>query len=368
MRALLTVPDLDPASGGLPAAALGLAAALIEAGHAVALVYSADAARAHLPLPAGVAGHAVVSHRNPWTLHRRWQTALAGFIRSWRPQVLHDHGLWRPENAAAQRVAVTCGIPLIAQPCGMLQRWSMQQKSLKKRLAWALYQRALVHHAAAIITTSADEHAETQPWLRAGQPVVEIPHGVDMSMPDPAPPRLRRAVFLGRLHPKKQVDLLIRLWLTLRPAGWQLVIAGSGETQYEQHLRALVAAGGPAAAIHFAGPVLGRDKQQLLASSQLFLQPSLQENFGLAVAEALTCGLPALTTRDMPWTQLPTLGAGWSVGSDTDSIEAALRQALALDAPTLAAMGARAQKLAADYGWASCATKTAALYARYSAA
>lgn len=367
MNILLTVPDLELASGGQPLAAQRLAGELAAQGHAVSLAYSRGAAVAELPLPASVHAVAVPRARGPWQRYRRFGLALQSLIRERRIELLHDHGLWLPENAAAMAAARRAGIPLVTQPCGMLQAWSLQQSRYKKALAWRLYQRPLMAAAAAVVVTSDDEARELPLPPRAGREIARIPHGVDLPAPTPGVERQRQALFLGRLHPKKQVDLLLRLWAELQPAGWKLLIAGEGTPEYQQQLRALVTELGLGEQVRFLGLVSGSAKQACLEQSQLFLQPSLQENFGFAVAEALAAGLPALTCQGMPWSTLRERDAGWWVPSDADAVRAALRQALSRSPAQLAAMGERARGLAADYGWARTAEQTLSLYRRLAA-
>lgn len=215
-----------------------------------------------------------------------------------------------------------------------------------------------------MITTGEDEHRETARYLPSGVELACIPHGVELPTTVTSASRLRQAVFLGRLHPKKQVDVLLRAWARLRPQGWQLLIAGGGEAEYERQLRLLAKRSDLGNSVRFLGIVEGEAKSALLAGSQLFLQPSLQENFGIAVAEALAHGLPVLTTRGTPWSEIEASGCGWWVASDEASIQAAMSRALALAPEQLAGMGERAQQLAARYSWSEAARQTVALYER----
>lgn len=313
-------------------------------------------------MPPGVDVHSLPWRPSPLERYQQFRAATVALAQATRSEVIHDRGLWLPENAAAAAAAHALGLPLIAQPCGMLQAWPMAQKALKKRLAWALYQRRLLQRAAAVITTCAEERDETAARLGDRARVVCIPHGVTLPTLAADAPRRRQAVYLGRLHPKKQVDLLLRAWAAIAPQGWQLHIAGSGEPAYEAMLRDEATALGITEAVRFHGSLVGEAKHELLATSQLFLQPSLQENFGLAVAEALAHGLPALTTTAMPWAHLVSAGAGWSVTPDVTAVTAALRQALALDETSLLAMGQRARMLATGLSWQDNALRVRALY------
>lgn len=362
MKLLLGVPDLDRASGGLAVVAQRLAGEMAAQAHAVTLAYSVAPEQPRLPLPDGVRSLEYSRQGSGWQRWRRARQQLRDWIAAEQPDLLHDHGVWAPENAAFQGSALAARLPLVQQPCGMLQDWPLQQSRRKKQLAWALYQRRLLAGAASVIVTCEDERREIAARLPAGPELLHIPHGVDYPDPLPALPRQRRAVYLGRLHPKKQVDVLLRAWARLRPAGWEFHIAGGGEPEHVRELHELVQREGLETVVRFLGPVQGAAKTELLAGSQLFLQPSLQENFGLAIAEALAHGLPVLTTRATPWSEIEAQHCGWWIAPDQAAVQTALAQALALGAEPLAAMGARARQLAARYSWAEATRQTVAAY------
>lgn len=365
MKILLTVPDLDAASGGPSVVVTRFAAELLAQGHSVALVFMAPRpGDPELSPPPGAKVVRLPRLRNPWLRFRQFRMATGDLIGGWGAQLVHDHGLWLPENAAAASAAHRAACPFISQPCGMLQNWPLSNQRLKKTLAWHGYQHRLLARAAAVVVTSAKEQQETASRLGSPELLRYIPHGVDQpALPMPKPPRLRRAVFLGRLDPKKQVDLLLRAWVNLSPQDWQLALAGGGEATYVAALKLMAQQGGIADQVKFLGPVHGEAKSLLLAGSQLFLQPSLHENFGLSVAEALAHELPALTTTAMPWQDLETVGGGWSVSPDADSVTAGLGLALKLPAETLATMGVQARKLVSRYCWTETAKQTLAIYA-----
>lgn len=363
MKVLLTIADLDGAMGGPQVLVTRLASALVEAGAAVSLMHGNKPGSNSLAVPEGVKAHSLPWQPNPWRRYRAFRAAVIETIREDGIEVVHDHGLWLPENAGSAAGAAAQRRPWIVQPCGMLQSWSLAQQRGKKRVAWALYQRRCLASASAVIAASASEARDTSARLPIAKPLHCVAHGVDQPVLDGAA-RQRQAVFLGRLHPVKQVDVLLAAWAALRPEGWTLQIAGGGEPDDVAALHAQAASLGLVEpAVRFLGPVHGEAKRALLAGSQLFLQPSQQENFGLAVAEALAHGLPALTTRAMPWSALPGAGCGWSVASNADAVTAALREALSLSPATLATMGEKARRFASQFSWAETARQTLAVYA-----
>lgn len=367
MNVLLTIPDLCAATGGPPAVVTRLAAELLDAGDAVTLIFAEKPDGPLVPIPPGIQVRALPWQSNPWRRYQQFRLAALKVIHTARIRVVHDHGLWLPQNAAAARAASEAGCALVVQPCGMMQTWSLAQQATKKRVAWWLYQKWLVAGAHAVVATSDRERCDALLKLGKHPEVHCIPHGVDL--PDLSMPlvRKRQAVFLGRLHPVKQLEVLLSAWAEIRPSGWQLCIAGSGDSGYEASLKAKVEALGVGVSVEFMGAVHGAAKAQLLLESQLYLQPSQQENFGLSVAEALAHGLPALTTHAMPWAQLEALRCGWSVPADAASVTTALRSALSLSAEELSEMGHRARKLASAYAWSETARATRALYAQIGA-
>lgn len=363
MKLLLSIPDLCADAGGPPVVVVRMAAGLRDLGATVHLLYAAPPRRPALAVPAGVAAHAVDWQAGAWQRYRAFRRAAAGLIAREGIALVHDHGLWLPENVAAADAALAAHRPLVLQPCGMLQTWAFAQQAAKKQLAWRLYQRRRVRRASVLVVTAESERGESAARIGTPAPPMPlIPHGVDAPLPTPGVVRERQAVYLGRLHPKKQVDVLLDAWAAIRPQGWRLAIAGSGDADYERALRTQAAALGIAAQVQFLGAVHGAAKSALLAGSQLFLQPSLHENFGLAVAEALMHGLPALTTQEMPWQQLAAQRCGWSVPADAASVRAALAEALALAPDALAGMGERARHVALDYSWPAAAAATLKLY------
>ncbi|HVT36009.1 MAG TPA: glycosyltransferase, partial [Nevskiaceae bacterium] len=231
MRILLTIADLAMASGGPTQSATRTAQELraLGADSAIACGVRAGVSAAAdgvelLPI-ASSAGSVSRALQAP-----RYRRQLLQRARQWAPDVIYDFGLWLPQNAASAAAARRLGRPWICSPRGMLEPWSLGSGALRKKIAWRLYQRRLLEGAAALVATSEEERRHLQQLLPRA-PVWLVPNGVDLPPPGSAP-RRRQAVFLSRLHPKKQPELLIRLWARLRPAGWRLVLAGPADDDY----------------------------------------------------------------------------------------------------------------------------------------
>jgi glycosyltransferase involved in cell wall biosynthesis len=278
--------------------------------------------------------------------------------------VLHDNGIWLPHNHRLAVLAANRGIPRIVSTRGMLEPWATNHKRWKKTLAWSAYQRrdlkrARYHHA------TADTEARNLQRLRLGVPVCVIPNGVEVPETRPHVAGAGRgkddrddrdarktALFLGRIHPKKGLLMLVEAWRRVRPDGWVLQIAGPDEGGHRVQVENAVLTAGLSEAISFLGPIENEQKESAFSKADLFVLPTHSENFGLVVAEALAHGLPVLTTTGAPWPMLSKRGCGWWVDATIDGIAAGLSQAASCDSSTLQTMGAKGREWTlAEFGW-----------------
>lgn len=122
---------------------------------------------------------------------------------------------------------------------------------------------------------------------------------------------------------------------------WKLVIVGSDDRGYAGEIEKVFAAKCPKGSYEFRGPAYGEEKTGLLASADAFVLPTRNENWGIAVAEAMASGLPVICTKGAPWSCLETERAGWWTDVSAEGLEKALRELLATDDDVLHAMGAR---------------------------
>lgn len=365
------VPDLDPRHGGPSRTVVQLTDALSRCdGVAIRLLSQG------LEHEAAVTSAAAGVDRRVLICRSRFMIALSLGVRRElqrlgrpeRPLLIHTHGVWHPASHWAARAARVWRVPLIIQPRGMLEPWALEQKALKKRLALALFQRRDLESARAFVATS---EMECDGLRRFGlrQPVAVIPNGVDFegtgaaeSGVGQAPGPGRIALFLSRVHPKKGVLELVRAWGQVAPSGWRLRIAGPDEAGHWEEVSRLVRRLGLEQSIAYLGPVEGENKAALYREADLFVLPTFSENFGLVVAEALSHGVPVITTRGAPWADLETCGCGWWIEVGVDPLADALRAATALADAERAAMGERGREYVRRFDWDRIAKETLALY------
>lgn len=297
--------------------------------------------------------------RSPDMMHWLETRARAGEIT-----LLHSHSLWMMPNVYPGRAAARFGIPYVVSPRGTLSAWAMSSGSMAKRLMWPLVQRPALAAVSCFHATSLSEYEDIR---RMGfrQPVAVIPNGIDMPPSvDSANDGVRTLLFLGRIHPKKGVDMLLLAWEAVhrRFPEWRLRIVGSDSDGYVGRMRSLANRLG-LDRVEFTGPLYGIDKWRAYGEAELFVLPTHSENFGLAVAEALAAGTPTIVSRGAPWGELEVRRAGWWIEIGVDSLVACLETAMSQSRCVLKCMGLRGREwMRKDYSWPGIGLQMAETY------
>ncbi len=288
-------------------------------------------------------------------------------VKQAHPQtVIHDHGMWLPWNHKVAQAAASAKVPRVVSPRGMLDPWAMKYRAWKKRIAWALYQKRDLQ-SAQLLHATAKQEAEHFLARELAPEVFISPNGVHLP---PAglerkskPEQLRTMLFLSRLHPKKGLLDLVQAWAAIRDPEWQIRIVGPDEKGHRAEVQAAISAAGLTSQISIDPAMAGGAKWQAYADADLFVLPSYSENFGLAIAEALACGTPVVTTQATPWEELETEHCGWWVPTGAASLEGALRDAIAQPMDELVAMGKRGRELIETrYTWPTIAVSMLRAY------
>lgn len=343
--------------GGPAVSVSHLAAALADAGARVGLWAPDGSARVSDVVPNGCGN-----------LIRLAGSLEQSLERFGTPDVIHDNGLWLPHNHRIATLTHRRRIARVVSIRGMLQPWAIRHKRIKKSIAWLLYQRRDLQ-GAALLHATADSEIKAVRELGVASPIVNIPNGVALpeqsgkSVRPAGPETGRLALFLSRIHPIKGLPMLIQAWARLRPSGWRLHIAGPDEGGHRAEVEALVCRHRLIDVVSFLGPVEGEAKANAYHTADLFLLPAYSENFGMVVAEALSYGVPVLTTHGAPWRELETERCGWWVEPTVDGVLAGLTQATAVASEALIEMGRRGRAvIAARYGWEPIAQQFLAAY------
>jgi glycosyltransferase involved in cell wall biosynthesis len=346
--------------GGVVRAVLDLCAALAEAGHELT-VLTTDARDAPADWREGEAGHPrLVAFRRPLVLGglfaARTRRNIATYLEG--ADVLHLHGMWDPLNIPCAAAARSLGLPYVLSTHGMLDDWALSVRSPKKRFFLAAFGNRVLDAAAAVHCTAQAELEQSRKRLPRDNGVV-IPLVIDLSpFRDPPGPQLAREtltlpaddrptiLFLSRLHFVKGVSLLIEAVDSLRAEGvdCNLLIAGTGEPDYEATLKRQARERGLADRVRFLGFVSGREKMSLYEAADVFCLPSRHENFGMVWAESLACGTPVVTTKGIgAWPDLESGGGTLIVPRTAEGFGGAIKR-LVRDPELRRALGERGRQ------------------------
>jgi glycosyltransferase involved in cell wall biosynthesis len=353
MNILHFIPSIDPATGG-PVEGLKQRIAIYHSGGHTVEVASIDAPGfvAATPFPAPVI--ALGPGRGTYGYSARvlpWLAANAP-----RFDLVLINGVWNYNTLAAHVLAGT-GIPWAIFTHGMMDPYFKRQfplKHLKKSLYWHLRLSKVFRDATAILFTSEEEKLlARQSFSRYRVRELVVPYGtfgpeIDTAAAEeefltrfPSLRGQRLAITLGRIHPKKGTDLLIRAFaatLAKDPA-WHLVIAGPDQVGWQRELEALARSLAIADRITFTGKLEGALKWGAFSASELFVLPSHQENFGIVVAEALASSLPVvLSDKINIWREVMKHSAGFVAPDTLDGTVGSLARYAALSPDARAAL------------------------------
>jgi glycosyltransferase involved in cell wall biosynthesis len=172
-------------------------------------------------------------------------------------------------------------------------------------------------------------------------------------------------VVLSRIHPKKGLDNLLRVWKELvgQFRDWHLVLAGSDLIGYQRELEHLILQLDLGGHVTFTGPLSGASKDAALGNAELFVLPSHSENFGIVVAESLGYSVPVITTRETPWKELESYRCGWWIEDDPAALKSALTEAMRLSPRERREMGLNGRSLVEQkYSWSRVAEEMVSVY------
>ena len=290
--------------------------------------------------------------------------------------IVHSHGLWQPTNRCAGAVADELAKPHVITIRGMLSPRAMQRSAWKKRIASLLYARRMASEAACLNVLTQRELRDARNY-GARNPIAVIPNGIHLpelnSLPDKSEARNRLSdlpdkrllLFLGRIHPIKNVPGVIEAWSILAEEfpDWHLVIAGPDEVGQLAELKEQVSQAGLNERVTFKGPAFGEDKQTLLRAADIYIQPSHSEGFSMAILEAMAYQLPVVISSECNFDEVETVNAGAVSGTDAQSIAQKLQDLLVLDEAQLNSIGNRGRQLVEQqYSWDKIAEKMISVY------
>lgn len=338
LRLLHVIGSVNPVGGGPIEAIVQMALVNKSRGHDVEIA-CLDAPNAPWVAACPVCCHAL----GPGFSSYRWSTRLTRWLSAncHRFDAIIINGIWHYNSFGTWRALRKTDIPYFVYVHGMLDPWFKRQfplKHFKKWLVWRWTDFRVLRDARAVLFTSQEEcRLAFQSFRKFECHPIVVNYGTNGSPFErnvcqeafaerfAALRKTRYFLFLGRIHEKKGVDLLLRAFSEVyhsEGAPWQLVIAGP-ESHYANEMKSLAQQLGISERVVWTGMLSGILKWGALYQADIFVLPSHQENFGMAVAEALSCGLPVLISKKVNiWKEIREGGGGVV---DEDNLSGTLR-------------------------------------------
>ena len=267
-------------------------------------------------------------------------------------------------------------VPYIVTPRGMLEPWALSYKAWKKRFYYRFLEKPALNRANAIQMLASTEAKRTES-LNLKAPFTIVPNGIHRQDFEPlVSPELfyqkfpetknkQLIIFLGRIDPKKGLDLLANAMGKIHDQFSQahLVIAGPDNIGFLNTAKNYFSEAGCLDKVTFTGILTGRLKYSALSAAEIYVAPSYSEGFSMSVLEGMASGLSCVITTGCNFPEAAEVNAAYVVDIDAEKIANALTKCLQ-NSQEAKAMGERARKLILEqYTWDSIATKLIDVYA-----
>lgn len=394
MRILHVIPSVSPLRGGPSKAIIEMVSALRNIGVTTEIATTNDDGAGELTVEL----NRLTEFKSvPIRFFKRFSSTIApirefaysGQYRVWLKQnidnydIVHVHAIFSFVSSYTMYLARKRGIKYIIRPIGQLENWSLQQSRLRKLVFLRLFEQSNIEGAKGIHFTAQSEFEQARLALPrisndrvSNREIMIIPLGIDSpKVIDDArskvverynlDPKNKILLFLSRVHPKKGLELLFDALSNLEQTNYHLLIAGNGDPNYVEELEATSKKLGITRQCQFIGYQDGKEKQELLQGSDLYILTSHSENFGIAVLEALAAGTPALISQGVALAELVSgKKLGYTCEIDTVSIQSQLEYCLDKENEhELATLGQRsARHIQEHYQWTSIAEKLKSSY------
>lgn len=349
MRILVTCESISEETGGGRTGILGLCRALQDDGHSIWLATTTSGMDTDLVGNIGefssYEGINVAFFESSFQIMgNHYSLSFNQFLKNHCQDfdLVLIHSIYRFTSTIAAWRARSIGVPYVLRPHGTLTPFLIDnRRSLLKKIYIRFFEKPSFKNAAAVQFSSTFEMREAFNYVQDIPNPVVIPEGIDVesyrsiaaniSIFEVFPELKGRFVilFLGRLHPKKGLDLLLNAFQQIQSARPEahLILAGTGDDQYVQSLVEWIDDLDIGTQVTITGRVSEQLKRAALAESDVFILPSFGENFGLAVVEAMSSGLPVVVSDKVGISDsIAQSGAGLVVECEYDQISAAVIQ------------------------------------------
>ena len=345
LKILHVISNLSAEKGGPTKAVTEMCEALTARGHEVSLFTTNMNNETDFDVPLNVSikhnGYQIyyfqVGKFRKWSFSRDLMFNIQKHIHEF--DIVHIHSLYLFHGFVVANYCRRFNIPYIIQPHGALDPFIRKKGRIKKAIYHYLIENRNLNHAAAIQYTAVEEMRLAHEQLGIKSPALVIPLGLNIREYSNLPQKgLLKArypslqgkfvlLFLGRITPKKGLDLLLKAFYRLKTdhVDLHLLIVGPEDPGYGDKVREWVRNYGIEAQVTFTGMLKGTEKLSAFVDSDIFILPSYSENFGLTILEAMICGLPVITTNKVNiWREIRNSEAAEIIPCEANKLEQAL--------------------------------------------
>lgn len=326
-----------------------------------------------MPARAGVDSVCVPPSRigTPWRWSPRLRHEIVRVAALPGPPLFHLHGIWGAPQYMGARIAREANIPFVVSAHGMLEPWLWSRQGLgvwlKKKTYWNLFAFPALRSAQVIHAITPLERTHLHSLFPSGR-IEVIPNAIDLDENARLLPtgfdREKLILFLGRIEPKKGVDILLNAFASAKIShDWRIAVIGPvWSTAYQMTLERIVSENGLQSRVSFLGPLFGEEMRQWLGKAWVLAAPSHSEVVGLVNLEAAALKVPSITTHQTglaDWEE----GGGLLINPSVDEMRQALEVACAWDERERAARGAASWALVSKrYSWGAVLPQWVELY------
>lgn len=281
---------------------------------------------------------------------------------------IHFHGIWNPGLIPLYLIACINNANIIVSPHGSFEKGALKKSKYRK----FLFRRFILNSIFAKITAFWVCSKKEFVTVRKLYPNIAchiVPIGVDKPQrKNPLnrpilPEQKKNILIISRYDPAKGLGDLILAWSRIRDKDWHVTIAGPDESGYKRKLTKLIDKLALSEYITLLDYVDASVKDRLYREASVFVLPSRSENFGIVVVEALSYGLPVLTTVETPWTDVGIENGCICVIPDVAGLEAGLRRLINLDEELIKKINLNARKFVElNYSWRNVTAASTAYY------
>jgi len=276
--------------------------------------------------------------------------------------VVHIHGIWTYPDFIASKLCYEFGIPYIITSYGMLDKWCMRQKRIKKYIYYFFIEKKILKKAAFIHFSFEDEHRKSIIYniKRNFKYIQYLINFKDIEESDNEPGygliNKKYILFFGRIHKKKGWGILIKAFLKLRKEhkykNIHLVFMGKGKRPLQDDKNNIID----------LGMIYGKERFSIVKNALFVCLPSYQENFGLSIVESLACGIPVLISKYIDIADLIVKNkVGVVCDIDVLSLSEAMKEMIRLKEDKNSAL--RAKEFAyKEFGWEKIVNEYTRMY------